>query len=79
VSSVKSEPSSCPPPSIYVKLFDDLKLCLCSGGQQGSELSFGEVDTTKYQGQIYWTPVTAQTYWQIGIQGSGSTTPTKHT
>ncbi|XP_038825418.1 gastricsin-like [Salvelinus namaycush] len=42
---------------------------LTRDGQQGSELSFGEVDNTKYQGQIYWTPVTSQTYWQIGIQG----------
>ncbi|XP_036375709.1 gastricsin-like [Megalops cyprinoides] len=37
--------------------------------QQGSELTFGGVDTSRYQGQIYWTPVTAQTYWQIGIDG----------
>ncbi|KAJ8373944.1 hypothetical protein SKAU_G00045240 [Synaphobranchus kaupii] len=37
--------------------------------EQGSELSFGEVDQSKYQGQIYWTPVTAETYWQIGIDG----------
>lgn len=41
-----------------------------SGEQQGSELSFGGVDTNMYQGQIYWTPVTAETYWQIGVQGS---------
>lgn len=40
------------------------------GGQQGSVLSFGEVDNSLYQGQIYWTPVTAETYWQIGVQGS---------
>ena len=38
-------------------------------GQQGSVLSFGDVDNSLYQGQIYWTPVTSQTYWQIGIQG----------
>ncbi|KAJ8388616.1 hypothetical protein AAFF_G00131810 [Aldrovandia affinis] len=37
--------------------------------QQGSELSFGGVDYSKYQGQIHWTPVTAETYWQIGING----------
>lgn len=42
---------------------------LSRGGQQGSELSFGGVDNTKYQGQIYWTPVTSETYWQIGIEG----------
>uniref|UniRef100_A0A8C9XXY2 Progastricsin n=1 Tax=Sander lucioperca TaxID=283035 RepID=A0A8C9XXY2_SANLU len=43
---------------------------LSRGGQQGSELSFGGVDNSMYQGQIYWTPVTAETYWQIGVQGS---------
>ncbi|XP_029909168.1 gastricsin-like [Myripristis murdjan] len=37
--------------------------------QQGSELSFGGVDNSKYQGQIYWTPVTSETYWQIGVDG----------
>ncbi|KAI5623822.1 cathepsin D precursor, partial [Silurus asotus] len=37
-------------------------------GQSGSEVSFGAVDTNMYQGQIKWTPVTAETYWQIGIQ-----------
>ncbi|XP_031420519.1 gastricsin-like [Clupea harengus] len=35
----------------------------------GSEVSFGGVDPNKYQGQIYWTPVTSESYWQIGIQG----------
>ncbi|XP_028440740.1 gastricsin-like [Perca flavescens] len=42
---------------------------LSRGGQQGSELSFGGVDNSMYQGQIYWTPVTSETYWQIGVQG----------
>ncbi|XP_062276510.1 gastricsin-like [Scomber scombrus] len=42
---------------------------LSRGGQQGSVLSFGGVDTSLYQGQIYWTPVTSETYWQIGVQG----------
>ncbi|CAL8358639.1 unnamed protein product [Lota lota] len=41
---------------------------LSRGGQQGSELSLGGVDNSMYQGSIYWTPVTSQTYWQIGIQ-----------
>ncbi|XP_046890410.1 gastricsin-like isoform X2 [Hypomesus transpacificus] len=44
---------------------------MTGGGQQGSELSFGGVDNTKYSGQIYWTPVTSQTYWQIGVAGFG--------
>ncbi|KAK5878539.1 hypothetical protein CesoFtcFv8_023938 [Champsocephalus esox] len=38
-------------------------------GQQGSVLSFGGVDASLYQGQIHWTPVTSETYWQIGVQG----------
>ncbi|XP_040018008.2 gastricsin [Gasterosteus aculeatus] len=42
---------------------------LSRGGQQGSVLSFGGVDNSLYQGQIYWTPVTSQTYWQIGVNG----------
>ncbi|KAG8012585.1 Gastricsin [Nibea albiflora] len=42
---------------------------LSRGGQQGSVLSFGGVDEQLYQGQIYWTPVTAETYWQIGVDG----------
>ncbi|KAF0041214.1 hypothetical protein F2P81_007112 [Scophthalmus maximus] len=42
---------------------------LSRGEQQGSVLSFGEVDNSLYQGQIYWTPVTSETYWQIGVQG----------
>lgn len=40
------------------------------GGQQGSVLSFGGVDEQLYQGEIYWTPVTSETYWQIGVDGS---------
>uniref|UniRef100_A0A7N8WN80 Gastricsin n=1 Tax=Mastacembelus armatus TaxID=205130 RepID=A0A7N8WN80_9TELE len=42
---------------------------LSRGGQQGSVLSFGGVDNNMYQGQVYWTPVTSQTYWQIGVNG----------
>ncbi|XP_030077410.1 gastricsin [Microcaecilia unicolor] len=35
----------------------------------GGILVFGGVDSNYYTGQIYWTPVTQQEYWQIGIQG----------
>ncbi|XP_063053296.1 gastricsin-like [Engraulis encrasicolus] len=38
-------------------------------GQQGSEISFGELDNTKYTGQIVWTPVIAQAWWEISMQG----------
>ncbi|XP_070828509.1 gastricsin-like [Chaetodon trifascialis] len=36
--------------------------------QQGSVLSFGDVDSSLYQGQIHWTPVVSETYWRIGVQ-----------
>ncbi|KAM9320195.1 gastricsin-like [Gastrophryne carolinensis] len=36
-------------------------------GQSG-ELILGGVDTNLYSGQIYWTPVTEQIYWQVGIE-----------
>ncbi|XP_066479773.1 gastricsin-like [Tiliqua scincoides] len=36
--------------------------------QYGGELVFGGVDTSLYSGQIVWTPVTQEAYWQIGIQ-----------
>ncbi|XP_044142810.1 gastricsin-like isoform X2 [Bufo gargarizans] len=37
--------------------------------QSGGEVAFGGVDQSYYSGQITWTPVTSETYWQIGIQG----------
>ncbi|CAH2221080.1 gastricsin-like [Pelobates cultripes] len=37
--------------------------------QNGGEVAFGGVDQNYYSGQITWTPVTSETYWQIGIQG----------
>nr|BAM46128.1 pepsinogen C [Cynops pyrrhogaster] len=41
------------------------------GSQSGGELVFGGVDSNYYTGQITWTPVTQQMYWQIGISGFG--------
>lgn len=44
--------------------------CPCS--QQGSDegqLILGGVDESLYTGDIYWTPVTQELYWQIGIEG----------
>ncbi|KAJ1176600.1 hypothetical protein NDU88_001872 [Pleurodeles waltl] len=41
------------------------------GGQSGGELVFGGVDPNYYTGQITWTPVTQQMYWQIAISGFG--------
>ncbi|XP_070686834.1 gastricsin-like [Pempheris klunzingeri] len=49
--------------------YDMFAFYLSRGGQQGSVLSFGGVDNSLYQGQIYWTPVTSETYWQIGVDG----------
>ncbi|MGH0159028.1 UNVERIFIED_CONTAM: hypothetical protein FKN15_054507 [Acipenser sinensis] len=37
---------------------------------QGSEVTFGGVDQSQYTGDIYWTDVTSETYWQIGINGN---------
>ncbi|XP_018432316.1 PREDICTED: gastricsin-like [Nanorana parkeri] len=34
---------------------------------QSGEVIFGGVDSSLYSGQIYWTPVTEQIYWQIAI------------
>ncbi|XP_075766108.1 gastricsin-like isoform X2 [Pelodiscus sinensis] len=39
------------------------------GTQDGGELVFGGTDSNLYTGQIVWTPVTQDAYWQIGIQG----------
>ncbi|XP_077190641.1 gastricsin-like [Paroedura picta] len=36
--------------------------------QNGGELVLGGVDTSLYSGEIVWTPVTQEAYWQIGIQ-----------
>ncbi|MGH0172155.1 UNVERIFIED_CONTAM: hypothetical protein FKN15_000626 [Acipenser sinensis] len=36
---------------------------------QGSEMTFGGVDQSRYTGDIYWTDVTNQMYWQIEING----------
>ncbi|KAL7985297.1 hypothetical protein Chor_003867 [Crotalus horridus] len=37
--------------------------------QNGGSLIFGGVDSNLYTGQIYWTPVTQDLYWQIAIDG----------
>uniref|UniRef100_A0A8D1YK57 Pepsin B n=1 Tax=Sus scrofa TaxID=9823 RepID=A0A8D1YK57_PIG len=36
--------------------------------EYGGELILGGVDTQLYSGQIVWTPVTRELYWQIAIQ-----------
>ncbi|XP_028587866.1 gastricsin-like [Podarcis muralis] len=37
-------------------------------GNQGGELALGGVDSSLYSGQIVWTPVTQEAYWQIAIE-----------
>uniref|UniRef100_A0AAY4DLC8 Peptidase A1 domain-containing protein n=1 Tax=Denticeps clupeoides TaxID=299321 RepID=A0AAY4DLC8_9TELE len=49
-------------------LQSDIFAFYLSSGGQGSEVAFGGVDQNMYTGQIYWTPVTSESYWQIGIQ-----------
>ncbi|XP_067387928.1 gastricsin-like isoform X3 [Emydura macquarii macquarii] len=39
------------------------------GTQSGGELVFGGVDSNLYSGQLVWTAVTQDAYWQIGIEG----------
>ncbi|XP_073176059.1 gastricsin-like isoform X2 [Lepidochelys kempii] len=39
------------------------------GMQDGGELLFGGVDSSLYSGQIVWTAVTQDAYWQIAIEG----------
>ncbi|XP_041083519.1 pepsin A-like [Polyodon spathula] len=38
---------------------------LSRDGQTGSVVTFGGIDPSYYTGQIYWVPVTSQTYWEI--------------
>ncbi|KAM9856034.1 pepsin A-like [Aulostomus maculatus] len=38
---------------------------LSSHSQQGSEVIFGEVDSSHYTGQVTWIPLSSATYWQI--------------
>uniref|UniRef100_A0AAY4DLA4 Peptidase A1 domain-containing protein n=1 Tax=Denticeps clupeoides TaxID=299321 RepID=A0AAY4DLA4_9TELE len=49
--------------------YDIVAFYLAPPGQSGSEMCFGEVDNSRYQGQITWTPVTTGYWWQINIQG----------
>ncbi|XP_066559106.1 gastricsin-like [Amia ocellicauda] len=42
---------------------------LSSDEQQGSEVTFGGVDQSRYTGEIVWAPVTTELYWQVAIDG----------
>ncbi|XP_017323541.1 pepsin A [Ictalurus punctatus] len=43
----------------------DLFSVYLSNGQQGSEVLFGEIDTSYYTGSIYWIPLSSESYYQI--------------
>ncbi|XP_041083520.1 pepsin A-like [Polyodon spathula] len=36
--------------------------------QEGSLVTFGGIDPSYYTGQIYWVPVTSQTYWETTME-----------
>ncbi|KAM6951187.1 pepsin A-like [Aplochiton taeniatus] len=40
---------------------------LSRNSAQGSEVTFGGVDSNHYTGQIAWIPLSAETYWQITV------------
>ncbi|XP_058860697.1 pepsin A-like [Acipenser ruthenus] len=41
---------------------------LSRDGQEGSLVTFGGIDPSYYTGQIYWLPVTSQTYWETTME-----------
>lgn len=43
---------------------------LSRGVADGSELSFGAIDSSKFTGETYFTPVTSQTYVRIPLHPS---------
>ncbi|KAM9476202.1 pepsin A-like [Clarias gariepinus] len=44
---------------------DVFSVYLSSNGQQGSEVLFGEIDTSYYTGSIYWIPLSSESYYQV--------------
>lgn len=40
---------------------------LQADSSQDGELTFGGIDTSKFTGEIAYTPLTAQTYWKVGL------------
>ncbi|XP_076857363.1 pepsin A-like [Brachyhypopomus gauderio] len=44
---------------------DVFSVYLSNGGQQGSVLLLGEIDTAYYTGNINWIPLSSETYYQI--------------
>uniref|UniRef100_A0A3B4E1T6 Peptidase A1 domain-containing protein n=1 Tax=Pygocentrus nattereri TaxID=42514 RepID=A0A3B4E1T6_PYGNA len=44
---------------------DVFSVYLSSNEEQGSVVLFGEIDTSYYTGNIYWIPLSSETYYQI--------------
>uniref|UniRef100_A0A3B4E685 Peptidase A1 domain-containing protein n=2 Tax=Pygocentrus nattereri TaxID=42514 RepID=A0A3B4E685_PYGNA len=44
---------------------DLFSVYLSSNEEQGSVVMFGEIDTSYYTGNIYWIPLSSETYYQI--------------
>jgi gastricsin len=42
--------------------------CSTESSDDGGEIIFGGVDENLYTGDIYWTSVTQELYWQIGLE-----------
>jgi len=40
-----------------------------TNGLGGGAISFGGVDRTKYRGQVFWSPVVNEGYWEINLNG----------
>jgi hypothetical protein len=40
-----------------------------SEGTYGGEITFGEIDSSRYTGEITWHPVTQEGYWQLNMDG----------
>ena len=48
--------------------FTDLVQCRNPDAKKGGELDFGGLDPTHYSGNIFYTPVTKDGYWQIRLE-----------
>uniref|UniRef100_A0A4W4G939 Peptidase A1 domain-containing protein n=2 Tax=Electrophorus electricus TaxID=8005 RepID=A0A4W4G939_ELEEL len=44
---------------------DVFSVYLSSSGEQGSVLLLGEIDSSYYTGNIYWIPLSSETYYQV--------------
>ncbi|KAF7695347.1 pepsin A-like [Silurus meridionalis] len=47
---------------------DVISVYLSSNSQQGSEVLFGEIDASYYTGNIYWIPLSSESYYQVTME-----------